>query len=160
MKLCSSANHYTTASLSRKLRNWSHLLKKSLMENFIFYAVIGNDSLTFSYICRNHLNNHIRILFTFSIYIFSFIFDINNPFFIIWLPICLIYLHYTAWKVPKYGPEKTPYLDTFHAVLTLKTFPCHFTFRVYPCWTLSRNNSIVSEVGDDLGVCALDIEVV
>ena len=22
----------------------------------------------------------------------------------------------TAWKVVKYGPEKTPYLDTFHAV--------------------------------------------
>ena len=22
----------------------------------------------------------------------------------------------TAWKVPKHGPEKTPYLDTFHAV--------------------------------------------
>ena len=24
---------------------------------------------------------------------------------------------FTAWKVSKYGPEKTPYLDTFHAVL-------------------------------------------
>ena len=23
----------------------------------------------------------------------------------------------TAWKVYKYGPEITPYLDTFHAVL-------------------------------------------
>ena len=22
----------------------------------------------------------------------------------------------TAWNVSKYGPEKTPYLDTFHAV--------------------------------------------
>ena len=22
----------------------------------------------------------------------------------------------TAWKVSKYGPEKTPYLDTFHVV--------------------------------------------
>ena len=26
--------------IHRKLRIWSHLLKKSLMENFIFYAVI------------------------------------------------------------------------------------------------------------------------
>ena len=156
MKLCSSANHYTTALLSRKRRNWSHLLKKSLMENFIFYAVIGNKSLTFSCICRNHLHNHIRILFTFSVSISTQII----PFSFIWLPICMINLHYTAWKVPKAGSEKTPYLDTFHAVLTLKTFPCHFTFRVYPCWTLSRNNSIVPEVGDDLGVCVLDIEVV
>ena len=24
---------------------------------------------------------------------------------------------YTAWKVSKYGPEKNPYLDTFHVVL-------------------------------------------
>ena len=24
---------------------------------------------------------------------------------------------FTAWKVSKYGPEKNPYLETFHAVL-------------------------------------------
>ena len=30
-----------------------------------------------------------------------------------------IRVHFTAWRVSKYGkyePEKTPYLDTFHAV--------------------------------------------
>ena len=27
---------------------------------------------------------------------------------------------YTAWKVSKYGPEITPYLETFHAVLSLQ----------------------------------------
>ena len=26
-------------------------------------------------------------------------------------------INHTAWKVSKYGPEITPYLDTFHAVL-------------------------------------------
>ena len=26
-----------------------------------------------------------------------------------------------AWKVSKYGPEKTRYLDTFHEVRTVKT---------------------------------------
>ena len=26
----------------------------------------------------------------------------------------------TAWKVSKYGPEKTPYLDTFHAVSVIQ----------------------------------------
>ena len=155
MKLCSSANHYTTASLSRKRRNWSHLLKKSLMENFIFYAVIGNKSLTFSCICRNHLHNHIRILFTFSVSVSTQI-----------IPLSLSdYLF--VWYISTTLREKCPNMDqkklriwTLHTVLTLKTFPCHFTFRVYPCWTLSRNNSIVPEVGDDLGVCALDIEVV
>ena len=30
--------------IRRKLRIWSHLLKKSLMENFIFCAVWGNRS--------------------------------------------------------------------------------------------------------------------
>ena len=29
-----------------------------------------------------------------------------------------IFCLYTAWKVSKYGPEKTPHLDTFHAVIT------------------------------------------
>ena len=65
--------------------------------------------------------------YTNFIYIFSFIFDINNPFFIIWLPICLIYLHYTAWKVPKYGPEKTPYLDTSHSA-NFKNIPLSLHF--------------------------------
>ena len=26
-------------------------------------------------------------------------------------------LNYTAWKKFKYGPEKSPYLNTFHAVI-------------------------------------------
>ena len=34
--------------ISRKLRIWSHLLKKSLMENFIFCAVIPLVFLTCS----------------------------------------------------------------------------------------------------------------
>ena len=34
---------------NRNLRIWSHLLKKSLIENFIFYAVcVPNVSLTWS----------------------------------------------------------------------------------------------------------------
>ena len=78
------------------LRISSHLLKKSLMENFIFYAVNGKK--------------------------------LNHRFLAKWI---------TAWKVAKYGvflvcvfphsdwvipnagkcgPEKTPYLDNFHAV--------------------------------------------
>ena len=28
----------------------------------------------------------------------------------------IVVLSYTVWKVSKYGPEKTPYLDTFHTV--------------------------------------------
>ena len=28
----------------------------------------------------------------------------------------------------KYGPEKTPYLDTFHAVITLLCFICSYTY--------------------------------
>ena len=29
-------------------------------------------------------------------------------------------ISYTARKVSKYGPEITPYLDTFHAVLSIR----------------------------------------
>ena len=32
--------------MGRKLWIWSHLLDKSLMENFIFYAVINSDEQT------------------------------------------------------------------------------------------------------------------
>ena len=32
--------HFTTQKMSSKLRIWSHLLKKSLMENFIFCSVL------------------------------------------------------------------------------------------------------------------------
>ena len=35
--------------IRRKLRIWSHLLKKSLMENFIFYAVTGPPRYIFQY---------------------------------------------------------------------------------------------------------------
>ena len=46
-----SDHHFTKMKFSikdffRKLRIWSHLLKKSLMENFIFSAVIArSDSM-------------------------------------------------------------------------------------------------------------------
>ena len=38
----------------------------------------------------------------------------------------------TVWKVSKYGPKITPYLDTFHIVETINlvdlTFEAHFLF--------------------------------
>ena len=36
IKLCHDFNAYTKLHWSRKLRIWSHLLQKSLMENFMF----------------------------------------------------------------------------------------------------------------------------
>ena len=33
-------------------------------------------------------------------------------------------LSYTAWKVSKYGPSKTPYLENFHTVLLNPTWLC------------------------------------
>ena len=48
--------------IRRKLRIWSHLLKKLLMENFIFCAVIFLSE-TFQFIiaeiCRIHKNPHL-----------------------------------------------------------------------------------------------------
>ena len=40
--------------------------------------------------------------------------------------IYLLSTPYTTWKVWKYGPEKTPYWDTFHAVLVLSLDYRHF----------------------------------
>ena len=37
--------------IHKKLRNWSHLLKKSLMENFIFCAVIATRHQVISFCC-------------------------------------------------------------------------------------------------------------
>ena len=36
------------------------------------------------------------------------------------LYILMMQLYITAWKVSKYEPEITPYLDTFHAVHVIK----------------------------------------
>ena len=80
------------------LRIWSHLLKKSLMGNFIFCAVNGMN------------------------------FKGNEKFHKMCLKDYVFASCHTAWKVSKYGvfsgPEKTPYLDTFQAVsfITKKTF--------------------------------------
>ena len=41
--------------IRRKLQIWSHLLKKSLMENFIFCAVLLWTSIDFSLFIFNHL---------------------------------------------------------------------------------------------------------
>ena len=35
----------------------------------------------------------------------------------------------TAWKVSKYGPEKTPYFDTVHAVNGTKTTSKVFSYQ-------------------------------
>ena len=73
----------------------------------------------------------------------------------------LLYLLHTAWKVPNtefpntpylsvfspnagnYGPEKTPYLDTFHAVL----LSLHKSF-VYPPFTyiLYQGNIVLQSI--------------
>ena len=44
--------------IRRKLRIWSHLLKKSLMENFIFCAVNNNDNGDNKYKNINNGNIH------------------------------------------------------------------------------------------------------
>ena len=58
------------------------------------------------------------------------------------VPLCLQYLkthitsqllcHYTGPNTGKYGPEKTPYLDTFHTVLNVikATMVTRFGFRI------------------------------
>ena len=40
----------------------------------------------------------------------------------------------TAWKVSKYGPEKTHYLDTFHAVPIIKV-SCSLVAPIWPCFS-------------------------
>ena len=41
MKFSIKESYSKCVQIRRKLRIWSHLLKKSLMENFIFCAVYG-----------------------------------------------------------------------------------------------------------------------
>ena len=41
--------------IRRKLRIWSHLLKKSLMENFIFCAVKKVTQMNASFILSSHI---------------------------------------------------------------------------------------------------------
>ena len=48
---------------------------------------------------------------------------------------------YTAWKVSKYGPEKTPYLNIFHAVITILPWRdiiyfaiIHLVLTIFPHW--------------------------
>ena len=44
--------------IRRKLRIWSHLLKKSVMENFIFRAVVRLKGVTKKNIKFKFLSNH------------------------------------------------------------------------------------------------------
>ena len=57
-----SMNVLSTKAITVKLRIWSHLLKKSLMENFIFCAVSNNNgnSNIKSRIYKNVNNTHNR----------------------------------------------------------------------------------------------------
>ena len=42
----------------------------------------------------------------------------------------------------KYGPEKTPYLDTFHGVKTLvKSSILNSTWRIFTWWIIGRRNT-------------------
>ena len=65
--------------IRRKLRTWSHLLKKSLMENFIFCAVIGTNTRFVDHLIRYCL---------FSDYQFGFRYCLST----VELLICLVLL--------------------------------------------------------------------
>ena len=41
---------------------------------------------------------------------------------------------YTAWKVSKYGPEKIPYLDTFHTVNSRRNEKQFFLISAFISW--------------------------
>ena len=78
--------------IRRNVRTSSHLLKKSVMENFILCAVPYkiSDQKTGCLSTAWKVSNYGVIL---------------GPYFLIFV-----------LNTGKYGPEKTPYLDTFHAV--------------------------------------------
>ena len=62
------------------------------------------------------------------------------------------FLNIQTWKdTEKYGPEKTPYLDTFHAVITSLIFIKILTIEEESNWELAffdtllkRNNGKIS----------------
>ena len=45
----------------RKLRIWSHLLKKSLIENFIFCAVLETKDIILSWVCVMSLLSSVKV---------------------------------------------------------------------------------------------------
>ena len=59
MKFCIINNFSKFDQIHRELRIWSHLLKKSLMENFIFCVVVPRKIRETLYILKNttHINN-------------------------------------------------------------------------------------------------------
>ena len=74
--------------------------------------------------------------------------------------------YHTAWKVfkygvfsglyfpvfspntGKYGPEKTPYLDTFHTVSKNQSFPTFLTGIEMGYWLILKNNSVFVKIND------------
>ena len=94
--------------IRRKLQIWSHLLKKSLMENFIFCTVtfltIDSDLIMkYKQDIRFHYGNCVKSV---QIEVFS------GP-----------YIPVFSSNTGKFGPGKTPYLDTFPL--------CHLKFNIY-----------------------------
>ena len=96
------------------LQIWSHLLKKSLMENFIFCAETNlapslhlwrtfSLSLPGIQSISKKAENYVK-----SVQIRSFFWSVFSR---IWTEFSVFSL-----GAGKYGPEKTPYLDTFHAM--------------------------------------------
>ena len=71
--------------------------------------------LFFTIFWMNQNNSSNIFVFMFNIMLPSRMIFIHNISCFISLPRGFAILA-TAWKVSKYGPEKTPYLDTFHAV--------------------------------------------
>ena len=61
------------------------------------------------------------------------------------------YLSVFSPNAEKYGPEKTPYVDTFHAVLILKVVSLEFLYRLR---IPGRAN--ISSTGNLLVTCIID----
>ena len=76
--------------IRRKLRIWSHLLKKSLMENFIFCSVFSSDlliSITVFY--KRKLHFSIQVMLS-SFHSALFLYAFTKP----WTHLCDNTLHY------------------------------------------------------------------
>ena len=87
------------------LRIWSQLLKKSLMENFIFCPVI-NIWQHLKYASNYKLTQqHCVKVSKYGVF--------SGPY-------CPVF----SLKTGKYGPKKTPHLDTFHTVQRINNSSC------------------------------------
>ena len=90
------------------MRIWSHLLKKSLMENFIFCAVIIFSTVQIRNIFR------VLVFVKHQQHILTLREQCPNmEFFLVRFPVC-------GLNTGKYRPKKTPSLDTFHALFICK----------------------------------------